>query len=189
MIIENDVINELIINKSRFVTYIYKVKDLSSFLNYLENIKKEYQDATHICYAYIIDNKIKYNDDNEPLGTAGIPILEVLKRNNLNYVGAIVIRYFGGIKLGSGGLTRAYSNSISLALKKTKIKKLEQLKKIQLTLTYKKLKLIENFIDEKKIIEKNYTDKITYIILINDDLQSKLDSYNLDYKILDDNYF
>ena len=82
MIIENNCINELIINKSRFITYLYKVHSKEDINNYLINLKKEYKDATHICYAYILDNNIKFDDDNEPSGTAGLPILEVLKKNN-----------------------------------------------------------------------------------------------------------
>ena len=125
MIIENNVFNELQINKSKFLTYIYKIKDQDEFFYYLQELKKEYKDATHICYAYILDNTTKFFDDAEPSGTAGLPILDVLKKNNLNHVVCFVIRYFGGIKLGSGGLIRAYSNSTSLCLKKTDIIKLE----------------------------------------------------------------
>ncbi len=189
MIIEENVFNEIEINKSKFLTYIYKVKEVNEVFDHLEKLKKEYKDATHICYAYIIDNEIKYNDDNEPTGTAGIPILDVLKKNNLNYVVSFVIRYFGGIKLGSGGLVRAYSNSTSLALKKTKIKRLEKLKKVQLIISYQENKLIEKLLKNENIIDKNYDEKITYILLVNNELEKKIKDYNLDFKVIDDNYF
>ena len=81
-----------------------------------ELTKKEYKDSTHICYAYIINSSEKCSDDGEPNGTAGLPILNILKKNNLTNVLAIVIRYFGGIKLGAGGLLRAYSDAANKAV-------------------------------------------------------------------------
>lgn len=189
MIIDKNVINEIIINKSKFITYLYKVKTEDEINNYLNNLKKEYKDATHICYAYILPSKEKYDDNNEPTGTAGIPILDVLKKNNLNYIVCFVIRYFGGIKLGSGGLVRAYSNSCSLALKETNIKNFEKLFKIKLEIDYKDNKIIENLVDNNNVLDKEFNLKITYTILINEDKKEKLDSLNIDYQVLDDNYF
>lgn len=189
MIIDKDTINEIIINKSKFITYIYKVKSEIEINNYLNNLKSKYKDATHICYAYILPNKEKYNDDSEPQGTAGIPILDVLKKNKLNYVVCFTIRYYGGIKLGSGGLIRAYSNSCSLALKKTNIIKFERLFKLIIEIDYKDNKLIDNLIDNKNILKKEFDEKIIYTVIINQDLKDKLDNYNINYQILDNNYF
>ena len=98
---------ELEIKKSKFISKIYKVKNIDKVNTILSDLKKEYSDATHHCYAYIINEHKKSSDDGEPGGTAGIPILQVLDKNNLNYVLCVVIRYFGGIKLGAGGLVRA----------------------------------------------------------------------------------
>ncbi len=187
MIIENNVCNEIEINKSKFITYLYKIKDKDEVLKYLTILKIEHKTATHICYAYILDNTVKYNDDNEPQGTAGLPILEVLKKNNLNHVVCFVVRYFGGIKLGSGGLIRAYSNSVSLCLKKTHIIETQKLMKIKLTLSYQDNKLIKKLLTNN-ILETIYDEKITYILVINQELKAKLDSYNLKYEILDNNY-
>ena len=187
--IKNNIKDELIINKSKFITYIYKVNTLDEVNDILSNLKKEYKDATHICYAYILDNQERFNDDNEPTGTAGMPILEVLKKNNLNYVVCFVIRYFGGIKLGSGGLIRAYSNSCSSCLKLTNIKKLEKLFKISLTISYSDNKLLNNLINDNNIITKTYENDINYLLLVNEDILNKINSYNLKYKIIDDNYF
>ena len=189
MIISSNVINEIIINKSRFITYLYKIKDKNEFLNYYNELKNEYKDATHICYAYIINNEIKYSDANEPSGSAGLPIYNVLKINNLNYIACFVIRYFGGIKLGGSGLIRAYSNSTSLALNKTNIIKLEKLFKLEITTNYQELNTLINIINEDNIIEKKYQDNIILIVIINQDIKNKLDSYNINYKIIDDNYF
>ena len=188
MIIDTNVYNEIIINKSKFITYIYKIKNKEDFLNYYNNLKKEYKDATHICYAYIINNEIKIFDDSEPNGTAGLPIYNVLKLNNLNYVVCFVIRYFGGIKLGASGLNKDYSNSTSLCLKKTKIIKLEKKYKLEIKLNYSLINIIDKIIDSNQILSKNFDSDITYIILINEQEKEKLDNYKITYKILDDNY-
>lgn len=133
---------EYIINKSKFITKLYKVTTEKQIVDILDNIKKEYKDSTHICYAYIIDNIKRFNDDGEPGGTAGMPILNVLENNELNYVFAVVIRYFGGIKLGAGGLVRAYSNSVSETLKNN-IKDLEQNIRIEILFDYSNSKKID----------------------------------------------
>ncbi len=189
MIIENNVSNEIIINKSKFITFLYKVKSETEINNYLTYFKKKYNDATHICYAYILNEKMKCSDDGEPSKTAGLPILEVLRKNKLNYIVCFVIRYFGGIKLGSGGLIRAYANSTKLCLKKTKIIKLEKLLKIKIIIPYEKNKTFLKIINEENILEKNFDTKITYIILISEKRKELLDSLNFFYKVLDENYF
>lgn len=111
--------NTIVIDKSKFITTIYPVDNLEEINNILSNARKKYYDATHNCYAYIIDNGNiqKCSDDGEPSKTAGYPMLDVLKKNDLTNVLAITTRYFGGIKLGAGGLIRAYSSSVSTALK------------------------------------------------------------------------
>lgn len=111
--IKNDLNGELIVNKSRFITYVYKVNNILEVNEKIDALKAKYKDATHYCYSYIIDNIKRFNDDKEPSHTAGMPILNVLESKNLNYVLAVVIRYFGGIKLGAGGLVRAYTNAVS----------------------------------------------------------------------------
>ncbi len=185
MTIENNCINELIINKSKFITYLYKINNKEEILT---DLKLKYKDATHIVYAYILDNEIKYNDDNEPTGTSGFPILEVLKKNNLNHVICICIRYFGGIKLGAGGLIRAYSNSCSLALKKTKIVILEEKYKIKIIFSYEIKNKIDNLINQNDIVEKKYQDDITYYLIVNENIKNKL-ALITEVIILEKNYF
>lgn len=117
--------NEIVINKSRFIGIIiplsndYQVKDI------LKELNKKYPKATHYCYAYVIGNKEKSNDDGEPSGTAGRPILEVIKNSDLHDVLLVVIRYFGGIKLGAGGLVRAYVNASKEVIDKADIFSIE----------------------------------------------------------------
>ena len=114
---------EIIEKKSRFIANIFHVENIEQVEEQLNKIKKQHYSARHNCYAYrIIKNDMiieKSSDDGEPGGTAGVPILNVLEKEKLTNVLAIVVRYFGGIKLGAGGLVRAYSKSITEALSKT----------------------------------------------------------------------
>ena len=109
--------NTLIIKNSRFICLTYQINDISQVKTNLEEVKTKYPNATHYCYAYILDNISHESDDGEPSGTAGIPILQVLEKNDLNHVLCIVVRYFGKIKLGAGGLVRAYTKSVVECIK------------------------------------------------------------------------
>ncbi len=161
--IKDDVINEIVINKSRFITLLYSIDDVLKVDKIIEKVKEKYQNATHYCFGYIIDNYKKSSDDNEPSGTAGIPILNVLENNNLNHILAIVVRYFGGIKLGSGGLIRAYSKSVRLALNNTTIVELKKYDQYKITFDYDKVKTIDHIV-KNKIISKDFKEDITYTI-------------------------
>jgi len=166
MIIENNITNILEIKKSKFITLLIKIDNSNDVDDYLDNIKKEYKDATHYCYAYVIGNKEKANDDGEPSGTAGIPILNVLKRNSLNNILCVVIRYFGGIKLGAGGLLRAYSNSVNEALKVSNIIEYVPTLKIKIVFKYDNLNTINNLLINSNIIYKEFDVNITYEVII-----------------------
>ena len=117
-IIRNNIDDEQIIKNSRFITRLVKITKKDEVEDILNNVKKEYPKATHYCYAYIVNDYKKASDDGEPGGTAGMPILNVLEKEDMTSVIAIVVRYFGGIKLGAGGLVRAYSSSVRDTLKK-----------------------------------------------------------------------
>lgn len=105
--------NEIIIKKSRFLGFYYELTNPEEVQPILENLKKEHKKAKHFPYAYIIQGAAKKSDDKEPNGTAGLPIYTVLERKKLNNALIVVIRYFGGIKLGAGGLFRAYMECAS----------------------------------------------------------------------------
>lgn len=105
------------IKKSKFIGLYYQVDTIEEIKTILEQLKKEHKKARHLPYAYKIDNLIKKSDDKEPSNTAGLPILNIIEKNNLNHVLIVVIRYFGGIKLGAGGLIRAYSNAAREVIK------------------------------------------------------------------------
>ena len=165
--IKESIENTIIIKKSKFITKLIKVNTIDEVNKYLEQVKKEFKDSTHICYAYIVNGQEKCVDDGEPSGTAGLPILNILKKNNLNNILAIVIRYFGGIKLGAGGLVRAYSNSVNDTLKLTDIIKLIEGYLVELEFNYDQVKLVDYILNDKTIICKEYNDNIIYSFYLN----------------------
>lgn len=160
--IKNNIENTTIINKSKFITKLYFINSLNEIDSILNEVSKEYKDATHVCFAYILNGKEKCSDNGEPSGTAGMPILNVLKKNNLDNILAIVIRYFGGIKLGAGGLVRAYSNSITNALNLTEIISLTFGYLVELEFAYDQIKLVDYILNDKRIISKEYNSNIIY---------------------------
>lgn len=160
--IKENIENTIEIKKSKFITKLYKVNNINEVNEILKEINEKYSDSTHICYAYILENTEKCSDDGEPSGTAGIPILNILKKKNLVNVLAIVIRYFGGIKLGAGGLVRAYSGSVNDTLKLTDIIKLTEGYLVELEFNYDQVKLVDYILNDKKIINKEYNDNIIY---------------------------
>ena len=165
--LSNNIENTIEIKKSKFITKLYKINNIDEIDKILNNLNKEYKDATHICYGYIINGQEKCSDNGEPSGTAGLPILNVLKKNELQNVLAVVIRYFGGIKLGAGGLVRAYSNSIIDALKLTKKIELTEGYLIELEFSYDNVKLIDYMLNDKNIINKEYNNSIIYKFYLN----------------------
>jgi len=156
------------IKKSKFIAQIKQVDDENSAKNFIQGVRKKYFDATHNCSAWIIGDKQKSNDDGEPGGTAGNPILDALKKNNLNFVALVVTRYFGGIKLGAGGLIRAYSQAATLAISSAKIVQMKIFQKIFLTIDYNFLATLENYLRQKKISVENisYADDVTLNIFV-----------------------
>ena len=167
--IDKNIDNTIILKKSKFITKLYRTDSIEEINNILNNIKSEYQDATHICYGYILNEIEKCSDDGEPSKTAGIPILNVLKKNNLTNVLAIVIRYFGGIKLGAGGLLRAYSNSVIEALKKANIVELTEGYLVELEFKHDQIKLVDYLLNGKEIINKNYDNNVIYSFYLSKD--------------------
>lgn len=190
--IKNDVTSEYIINKSRFITKLIKVNNIFDVDKKIDEIKNEYKDATHYCYAYIINNVKRFNDDGEPSGTAGMPILNVLENNELNYVLCVVIRYFGGIKLGAGGLVRAYTKGVTKALEETNIIELTKGLCLDIYFDYDQTKEVEYFLKDTKVINKEFNEKIKYIIEITHDNKENyinyFDSNNIGYEIKNEIY-
>ena len=159
------------VNKSKFLAHVEHVDSEEAAREFVLMIRKKYFDATHNCSAWILGergDKQKSNDDGEPGGTAGNPILDAIKKNDLTSCAIVVTRYFGGIKLGAGGLIRAYSHTAALGIVNSKIVQMTTFKKISLTLEYNFLATVENYLRNKKIRVTNtdYADVVTTDILI-----------------------
>ena len=178
----------IIIKNSRFICYIYQVETIEEINKLLNDTRERYFDATHCCYAYILDNIKKESDDGEPSGTAGIPMLQVLEKNNLNHVLCIVVRYFGKIKLGAGGLVRAYTKSVTETLKDNIVTLIPGVK-VTILFGYEKLKIIDYLLKDTIIINKDFNDRIIYEVNISLDLLEELKVItDIEIKVLDNIY-
>jgi uncharacterized YigZ family protein len=161
---------EIEINKSRFIAYVERVESEEAAVAFIEQIKKKHWNATHNCSAYMVgenDQQQKADDDGEPSGTAGKPILEIIKKSGLKDTVIVVTRYFGGIKLGAGGLIRAYGKSASTGLKAAGIVERQGHTRIGVEIEYTFLGMLENQLRTQgyRIADKEFTDKITLIVL------------------------
>ena len=119
--IQGDNTVEIVIEKSRFIATAIHVDSVEEAQEFIASKRKKYFDATHNCYGYLIGDKAKFSDDGEPQGTAGMPIYECIKNSKIDHVCVVVTRYFGGIKLGAGGLVRAYTQGAVIALKAAQV--------------------------------------------------------------------
>ena len=156
------------IEKSKFLGYAIAINSEEDAKEEINKIRKEHPKATHHCYAYVLKDKQKSNDDGEPAGTAGIPILEIIKQFGLENVLIVVVRYFGGIKLGAGGLVRAYARSAKEVLLISKIHEIKTLPTYDLIFDYNYISSMENFIakNQLKILDKEYELKVSYKLLL-----------------------
>lgn len=178
--ISDNVSSELIEKKSKFIANAFQVKNKEEAENKINEISKEYFDAKHNCYAYIINdgkNIIeKMSDNGEPSGTAGMPILNVLKKRNLQNVLVIVTRYFGGILLGTGGLTRAYSGVTTQCIDKANIIKMDFGIQYQICTTYNDFKNMKYELEKNQIQIENieYGEKIRIIFNVPNNKENDL---------------
>ena len=163
--------DEFVEKKSTFITHLVRVTSEEEAREFIQKMKKKHYDATHVCSCYVVgdNNEItRANDDGEPSGTAGAPMLDVLVKNEIKNVCATVIRYFGGTKLGTGGLVRAYGGGVINALKNATLVKRKDALEIRLELDYSLNGKIEYEIEKTNFIVNNleYTDKIIYTIYV-----------------------
>ena len=164
---------EIVEKKSRFIAEVHPVTSEEEAMEILEQTRKQYWDARHHCWAYIIGRNPaaeRMSDDGEPAGTAGKPILEVIRGRELTNVLVIVTRYFGGIKLGAGGLTRAYSQAVADALKEANIVEKHLIDVYDVSLDYSFTKKFEHLLKVNDIdcINKEYDEQVTYRLYIDD---------------------
>lgn len=157
-------VNEIVIKRSRFITTLMPISGENEFESKLCRIRKKYSDATHNCYACVINDTattLKFGDDGEPQGTAGMPMLEVLKKQNVFKTLAVVTRYFGGIKLGAGGLVGAYSDSVALALDAADVRTYKPSVIAETVIGYTTERQVVDLINRTgKIIDKAYSDNV-----------------------------
>lgn len=168
--LKEDHMEELEIKKSRFLCYLHKCFQEEDAKAFVQKIKKEHPNATHHCYAFVIgeQNELqRSNDDGEPSGTAGVPMLECLMHHEMQDIVAVTVRYFGGIKLGAGGLIRAYSKSVSMALKSAVITKKEEMQKYTITFSYDLIGKLDHYLRKHDILVLNkvYEETVTYTFL------------------------
>ena len=159
------------IKKSRFICHAKRVYSEEEARAFITAIKKEHYKATHNCSAFIIGERSEIkrtSDDGEPSGTAGVPMLGGLENHNLTNVCVVVTRYFGGIKLGAGGLIRAYAGSVALAVKEIGIVEIKEQAGIQIQMSYAQYQEYGNFLKEHNLmeLETNFTDQVETIILV-----------------------
>ena len=171
------------IKKSRFICHAKRVYSEEEARDFITAIKKEHYKATHNCSAFIVGERSEIkrtSDDGEPSGTAGIPMLGVLENHNLTNVCVVVTRYFGGIKLGAGGLIRAYAGSVALAVKEIGIIEIKEQAGIQIHMTYAQYQEYGNFLKEHNLIEleTNFTDQVDTMIFID---KEKKDGIKADF--------
>ena len=159
----------LMIKNSIFTSYIYPINDEKEAKNIIDQFKHKTKNIDHICYGYITKGVIRKDDNHEPTNTAGLPIINILIKNNLTNILAIVTRHYGGIKLGCGPLTRAYSKVVSLALKQATMTPVINSTTIELTFTKENTKIIDHILETSTITHKYYDDLVHYTVIIIDD--------------------
>lgn len=160
----NKEIYETTIKNSKFIGVIIPIESLDDVKDNINKLKEEYKNATHYCYAFKLINDKGFSDDGEPNKTAGIPILNVIEGNDLVNVLVVVIRYFGGIKLGPGGLIRAYSSTCKEVINKSTLVELIKGIEASITFNYSKEKEINYLLKDSIIKSKLYEENCTYII-------------------------
>lgn len=170
MYIKEECTNTIVIEKSRFITYLEYCENEEQYKEYLKTIKKKHYDATHVCSAFLGKDTRRSSDDGEPSGTAGVPMLSCLDKHGMENTVAFVVRYFGGIKLGAGGLIRAYSSSVSEAIKQADLVEDRIFNQYTITLNYETANRIDYLLNKEcEEVETEYSENVKYTFLTNDE--------------------
>jgi len=168
--IKEPVQSEVNVKKSQFICSLFPTRTKAESKEIIQKLNQQYSDATHNCTAYIVSDGEGFDDDGEPGGTAGKPMINVLRKNELHNITAVVTRYFGGIKLGAGGLVRAYSKSVMEAIGEAEILEIEEYEIYQISFEYSDIKLADSEVrnNNLEVIDKEYSDKVIYDIVSKD---------------------
>lgn len=170
MHIKDEVKNTIVIEKSRFIAFSKAIFSEDDYKEYIKTLRKQYYDASHVCSALICGNIKRSSDDGEPSGTAGVPILNVLEKKQLDNTCIIVIRYFGGIKLGAGGLIRAYSNAASSVIENGIIVEEVEYKLYKLEVNYETANRLDNVLNKNTLyLIKDYDEHVNISFVLKDD--------------------
>jgi len=177
--------DEIIIEKSTFIEYAKQIKTEEEAVDFINEIKKKHKDATHNVWAYTVGKSMniqRYSDDGEPQGTAGIPTLEVIKKEDLRDVVVVVTRYFGGIKLGAGGLVRAYTKGAKVGIEAAKVIEKVMYKDVRIKIDYNLLGKVQNEIMNMGYFVKDtvYEDNVEFIVYSRIDEVEKLTERMID---------
>ena len=161
---------EINVKKSQFICSLFPTKTKKESKEIIRKMNERYSDATHNCTAYIVSDGEGFDDDGEPGGTAGKPMINVLRKNELHNITAVVTRYFGGIKLGAGGLVRAYSKSVMEAVGDAEIVEIEEYNVYELVFEYSDIKTADTEVrnNQLTVINKEYSDKVIYEVVSRD---------------------
>lgn len=162
--------SEVNVKKSQFICSLVPTRTKKESKEVIQKLNEQYSDATHNCTAYIVSDGEGFDDDGEPGGTAGKPMINVLRKNELHNVTAVVTRYFGGIKLGAGGLVRAYSKSVMEAIGEAEILEIEEYEVYNLVFEYSDIKIADSEVrnNNLEVIDKEYSDKVSYDVVSKD---------------------
>ena len=173
MYLKEETQHTLIIEKSRFICYMKHLHTEAEFRDYLAGIRKKYYDATHVCSAFLCHNLQRSSDDGEPAGTAGAPILNVLQKSGMDEMCAIVVRYFGGIQLGAGGLIRAYGSAVSECIKDGITVEDVSYPRYELKVSYETASRLDHFLRNRTILlDTRYDTDVTFVFAL--DQEEKL---------------
>jgi len=184
--IKQNVSAEIVEKKSKFIANIFYVENSDEAEEYIKQIKKKYNDARHNCFAYAIETgdggiAVKYNDDGEPQGTAGAPMLKMILEQGLSNILVVVTRYFGGILLGTGGLVRAYSGAVEKALEQAEIVEKTRGYEAEIQVEYSEVEPLKYYLQKMNIKVKKieYLENVKFTIEIIDELSKKIQNdYN-----------
>lgn len=180
--IKKAVQSEINVKKSQFICSLVPTRTKKESKEVIQKLNQQYADATHNCTAYIASDGEGFDDDGEPGGTAGKPMINVLRKNELHNVTAVVTRYFGGIKLGAGGLVRAYSKSVMEAIGEAEILEIEEYEVYTITFEYSEIKTADTEVrnNSLEVIDKDYSDKVSYDVVSKDarDIEKIFEKYS-----------
>jgi uncharacterized YigZ family protein len=170
-------VEEITVKRSRFIAEVFPIGSAEDAEYSINGIKREYYDATHHCYAYIADpNTFRFSDDGEPQGTAGLPMLSVLKKREFAYTAAVVTRYFGGIKLGAAGLVSAYTDALLYALEHAEIARYSYCALFKITFLYTQCKTVDGVLREHSATTQHaeYAERVSYTVYIEEERKNTL---------------